>query len=740
MKMQENIAIKDENDIDLTQIMKTIWFNKLTILLFTVVMAALSFIYAHGKTPVYSANVLLQVESNNATVPGLEQLAGLTEETATVGTEIALIKSRKNLGQAVDALKLDIVAYPKRIPIIGKFYKRFFNQDGTTPPPKLWKGIDSVLHKYAWSNERIKVESILVPSDLMNKNLILVSKENNTFDLFTKDENKFLLTGKVGVSSSSEDELTNIFVSELKTEPGIQFIVSKKTKDVAIDNMKKNIKAAEQGKQTGIIYMSMEGIDRKEIVDTLDHISQTFLAQNKSRSSEEATNALTFLEEQIKPVKSHVDRAEGNLSKYRTDNKTADLSLETQAVLDIVTTIDTELNTLALKKDELRQRYTDNHPTIQAIFSQERILEKRKEATLTNISQLPKKQQSLLKLERDFVVANTFYNDILNNIQEFKIAEASTVGNVYIIDSAITKREPIKPKKALVIMAGTILGTIFGLAMIFLREKLHSNVSNPEKLEEVTGIPVYATVPLTEGLKETNWFTSKIKEQKTLLATQNINDPAIESLRSLRTSLHFALLEAKNNIVMITGPSPGIGKSFISSNFAAVIGTSKQRVLLIDADMRKGYLHKVINQNESPGLSEVISDKATIEEATHTIYVDKHPVDIITRGSKPPNPSELLMHSNFEKFLNDASEKYDLVLIDTPPIHAVTDPAIIGKLAGVVFMVVFSDHHQIKEIEHAVKRFSQTNIQIKGFIFNGFEAKKGQFEYGYNYYDEYTSD
>lgn len=739
MKMQAHLTTNNENEVDLSQIINTIWSNKLTILLFTILTAVLSFVYAYGKTPIYEANLLLQVESKNATVPGFEQLAGLTEETATVGTEIALIKSRKNLGQAVDTLKLDIIAYPKRVPILGRFYKKFFNKDGPPPSPKIWKSFDNFVGKYAWSNERIRVESISVPNHLMNKTLILISKEGNTFDLVTKKENEFLLAGKVGIPSASTDGSTKIFVSELKTLPGTEFIVKKQSKSATISSMKLNIRASEMGKNTGIIYISMQGINSKKIVNILDHISQTYLAQNKSRSSEEATNALTFLKEQIQPVKSHVDRAEGNLSKYRTDNKTADLSLETRSVLDIVTIIDTELNQLALKREELNQRYTNNHPTIQAIFSQERDLQKRKESTLTKISRLPVKQQRLLKLERDFKVANTFYNDILNNIQEFKVAEASSVGNVYIIDSAIANFKPVKPKKSLLIIVGTLLGFMLGLGVIFLRKMLHNKVNNPEKLEEITGIPIYATVPLTEGVKKTGWFNSKKdKQQKFLLASEDMNDPAIESLRSLRTSLHFALLEAENNIVMITGPSPGIGKSFIASNFAAVIATSEQRVLLIDADMRKGYLHSVFDQEESPGLSEVVSEKATIEEAIHTIYVDEYPVDIITRGALPPNPSELLMHSNFKKLLADVSDKYDLVLIDTPPIHAVTDPTIIGKLSGVVFMVVFSNHHQIKEIEHALKRLSQTNIEVKGFIFNGYVSKDAVYDYGYQSYSYYS--
>lgn len=738
MKMQTNLSTI-ENDVDLFEIINTIWRNKYTILFFTILAACLSIVYAYGKTPIYKADVLLQVEAKQASIPGFEELAGLTEETATVGTEIALIKSRKNLGQAVDALKLDIKAQPKKLPILSNFYKRFFSKNTINKPPKLWKSFDRFIHKYAWGSERIKVESIEVPDIYVNEPLTLVSKINDSFDIYT-EERKLLLTGKVGAISTAESGNLKIFVSELKALPGTEFIVSKRSKLSILAGLKTKIKAKEQGKKTGIIYMSLQGSNKREIAEILDHISQTYLAQNKSRSSEEATTALNFLKEQVKPVKSLVDEAEGNLSKYRTDNKTADLSLETQAILGVVTGIDTELQKLALKRDELSQRYTNNHPTIQAIISQEQKLKKRKDGSLSKVTKLPKKQQRLLKLERDFKVANTIYNEIINNIQEFKIAEASSVGNVYIIDSAITHGRPVKPKRPLLIAVGTLLGIILGLAVVVIQKMLHRTVDNPEKLEDATGIPVYTTVPLSDGVKQAGWFKSKNITNE-LLASQDMTDPAIESLRSLRTSLHFALLEAKNNIVMITGPSPGIGKSFITSNFAAVIAASKQSVLLIDADMRKGYLHELINKEISPGLSDLISEKSTLEEVVHTVeFEDDAKMDVITRGHLPPNPSELLMHSNFEKFLSYASSKYDLVLLDTPPIHAVTDPTIIGKHSGVVFMVVHSDKHHMKEIEHAVKRLSQTGVIVKGFIFNGYVAKNEHYGYGYNsYYGDYKS-
>ena len=740
-QIQKNMPqLAEEDDVNLTNLIHTVLEGKWPILFFLLSFFTLAFIYAYGKTPTYQADALLQVEKKKGGVPGLEDLAGLSLEDATVGTELELIRSRKILGQAVEALKLDIIAAPRKFPLISNVYRKFFragNAGNYDKLPSVWSKFDNYTHKFAWGDERIRIESLKLPKKLRNLPLTLVAGEKNSFKILDADEN-LLLTGKVGSPSMSKNRDIKIFVSELKALSGTQFIIEKKSKLIAIEALQKKLQAGEKGKKTGIMQLVLEGPDKKVISQILNHISQTYLEQNKSRSSEEASNALGFLEEQVGPVKSYLEKAEARLKQYRIENKTADLSLETSAVLNVVSTLDTELQKLSLKKDELKQRYTNNHPTIQAIVSQERQLNKRKQATLAKIERLPNKQQHLLKFERDFKVASSIYNDVLNNIQEFKIAKASSVGNVYIVDSAVTHDKAIKPKKSLIIAIGTLLGGIFGVGLVFLRKMLRNTVDDPEVLERKTGIPVYASIPLSKSVTLTSRLSNKDRRQKSLLALEDSSDLTIESLRSLRTSLHFALLEAKNNIVMITGPSPNTGKSFISSNFAAVLATAEQRVLLIDADMRKGYLHNVLDLEMSPGLSEMISGKVAIEDAIHTIQISDHCLDVITRGQTPPNPSELLMHSNFEELLTSLSGQYDLILIDTPPIHAVTDPAIIGSHAGVVFMVAYAGLHPMREIEHAVARLAQTGIETKGFIFNGYVPKKNGYNYGYGYYYYYS--
>jgi tyrosine-protein kinase Etk/Wzc len=198
------------------------------------------------------------------------------------------------------------------------------------------------------------------------------------------------------------------------------------------------------------------------------------------------------------------------------------------------------------------------------------------------------------------------------------------------------------------------------------------------------------------------------------------------------------MLEAKNNVVMISGASPTVGKSFVSSNLATVLAQAGQKVLLIDADMRKGYIQKLFDQKVENGLSELLIGDINLNDAIKDSGIDN--LSLVTRGSVPPNPSELLMGQRFTQFIQDASKEFDLVIIDTPPVLAVTDASIIGHHAGKSLMLDRFNQSSLKEIAAAANRFELNGIDIKGIIFNAVEKKASSYYGDYGYYNyEYKS-
>ncbi|HLR77949.1 MAG TPA: polysaccharide biosynthesis tyrosine autokinase, partial [Burkholderiaceae bacterium] len=297
---------------------------------------------------------------------------------------------------------------------------------------------------------------------------------------------------------------------------------------------------------------------------------------------------------------------------------------------------------------------------------------------------------------------------------------------------------PVKPKRALIVIVGTLLGAFLVVAWVFLRQMLDRGIEDPRDIEQL-GLPVYASVPLSTYQRDIEARFSRhhhygADDKLHLLCVDDPADLAVEAVRSLRTSLHFAMLEARNNIIMISGASPDAGKTFVSTNLAAVTAQAGQRVLLIDGDLRKGTLHRVMGNGES-GLSALLSKQSSLDDAIHHTPIEG--LDFIARGQVPPNPSELLMHAHFTELLEALSKRYDLIIIDTPPILAVTDAAIIGNHAGTSLLVARFGMNQAREIELAQQRFAQNNVDIKGAIFNAVQKRAAGY-YSYGYY-EYRS-
>jgi len=274
------------------------------------------------------------------------------------------------------------------------------------------------------------------------------------------------------------------------------------------------------------------------------------------------------------------------------------------------------------------------------------------------------------------------------------------------------------------------------VVVVFVRQAFQKGIENPDTVEQI-GLPVYSTLPFTKDQERLNRRLKKKTRtgEPNLLSEVQPANLAVESLRSLRSSLHFAMLEAKNRVIMISSPTPGVGKSFVSSNLAAVIAESGQRVLLIDGDMRKGYLHKLMNTKQQDGLSDLLSGRIALNDAIKKTEVGS--LDFVSCGQFPPNPSELLMSLRFTTVLKKFSELYDIVIIDTPPILAVTEAGIIGSHAGTSLIVARFGVNSVKELEATKRRFDLNGIPLKGVIFNAVERKASNYgSYG-NYHYSY---
>ncbi|MER2524730.1 polysaccharide biosynthesis tyrosine autokinase [Klebsiella pneumoniae] len=695
----------DSDDIDLGRLIGELIDHRKLIVAITTGFTVIAVFYALLATPIYQANALVQVEQKqgNTILSNLSQI--LPDSQPQSAPEITLLQSRMILGKTVDDLGLQTQIKQKFFPVIGRGLARIMgNKLGA-----------------------IEVKDLYLPDNKSGENpeviLTVIDKDN-----YSIEADGFDFNAKVG--ELVEKNGMSILVTTIEAEPGSKFSINYLTRLKAMNMLQNSFGVADQGKDTGMLTLTMTGDNPQQITKILDSISQNYLAQNVERQAAQDAKSLDFLNQQLPKVRNDLDQAEDKLNAYRKQRDSVDLTMEAKSVLDQIVNVDNQLNEITFREAEISQLYTKEHPTYKALMEKRQTLQNEKTKLNKKVSSMPSTQQEVLRLSRDVESGRAVYLQLLNRQQELNIAKSSAIGNVRIIDNAVSEAKPIKPNKPLIVVVGFIFGLLFSVGMVLLRILLRRGIESPEQLEEM-GINVYASVPVSEWLSK-NLAKNKInrKESDILLAVENPADLAVEAIRGLRTSLHFAMMEAKNNILMISGASPNAGKTFISTNLAATIALTGKKVLFIDADLRKGYVHKMFGGNNEHGLSDILSGQTTLDNSLK--HVKEGGFDYIGRGAVPPNPAELLMHPRFETLLKKVSNEYDLVIIDTPPILAVTDAAIIGRYAGTTLLVARFEINTPKELMVSVKRFEQSGITIKGCILNGI-VKKASSYYGYGY-------
>ncbi|EPK8022845.1 polysaccharide biosynthesis tyrosine autokinase [Providencia rettgeri] len=681
------------DEIDLLALFKVLKSSYLKIGFFTLFFILIAAAYSFLATPIYQANATLQYDkaSQVSLVDQMSEMMPLASSGGQVDSEIEVIKSRMVLGKTVTNLNLDTQIAPAG----------FFD--------KLWGDkTDAVVALY------------LVPEDFIGKPATLTYLGDNKYSLNIEGQ---VLEGTVGILLKQDD--ISLLVSSLVAEVGQEFTLVKNARYSTIENLRNTLTIAEVGKGTGIINMAIKGADKTENVQILNSIIQNYVDQNTERKKEVTNNTLLFLDEYLPKIKTKLDNYENQLNTFRKKNESIDLSLEAKSALDSALQVEEKLNELTFKEVEIQQLYTRNHPAYQSLLDKRQQLLREKEKISKAIQKLPNTQQQIVRLTRDVESEQAIYNQLVAKQQELSVLNSGITADVRIIDSAESQPNAVAPKKALILVLAAILGFIVGCAYVIAREFFNNKIKGTEDIDAL-GINVYATIPFSSYEKKLN-----AEGNKHPLALENPADTAVEAIRSLRTSVYFSVMNQGNNLVMVTSASPGVGKSFVTSNMAVVLANAGKKVLLIDTDLRKGRIHKAFGLSNKLGLSDYLSQSDTSQPNIHNSVIEN--LDVICRGKNVTHSSELLMSERFKRLLDTVKGQYDIVVIDTAPILAITDSAIIGKYVGTSLLIAYYGVNTVKDIELSLKRFKQNDIEITGVILNGIDAKSDDYNYVYEY-------
>lgn len=727
--MNQNSKTNDDT-IDLKELFFSLVAQWKVIALCVILSLICALLYLRVTSPVYSTDAMVQVEDGKSAASAalmgeLKDVAGGLGQKSPADAEIEILNSRLVLGKVIKDLNLDIQIQDNA----DTFLHRLISKDKT----KLTYTAQTVDFKKNQSS--FSILKFDVPQYYYDKKLTLHFIDKNQFNLSYQDQVVF--KGTLNQLNQTQDS-KGLWSIQINSSTPFQqdFTITKFALPSAVKLMQESYSVAEKGKMTGVIGLSYSGGDQQHITQVLNHILNVYHQQNIERKTLESKQTLSFLDQQLPELKQQLEASEIKFNKFREQYNTVDVTQESELMLKQNVELEKMRIELKQKQAEYSAKYTPDHPLMTEINAQLAAIQKKSTELNQAIKRLPETQRLYLQLYRDVKVNTELYTSLLNSYQQLKIVKAGEIGNVRIIDTAVEPVKPIKPKKLIVLILSIFVGGFIGVLIALLRNMLSSGIKDSSRIENELDLPVYATVPRSP-IQESRVQLLKKKKSIPILAVKNGEDIAIESLRSIRTTIHFALNNAKNNIIAISGPAPEIGKSFISTNLAAIFAQGNKKVLLIDADIRRGYLHKYFDHDTAPGLTEYLTNQSSLEQCIVHSSTVSH-LDFLPRGKNQGNAAEMLSSPRFSELLSLLSQQYDHIIIDTPPILAVTDGIIISQFAGVNLVVARYAKTQMKELELTVNRFEQAGSKVNGIILNDVQATAGG-NYGYNYAYAYTS-
>ena len=710
-----------EDTIDLKELFFSLIAQWKLIALCVILSLVCALLYLRTTPDTYQVDALVQVEENKgASAALLGDLSDMIEQKSPAQAEIEILKSRLVLGTVIDRLNLNIRIHGTE----DSFWSRLLNKHEYDSE---YSG-KSVLFKD--NQKSFDVRSFDIPDYYRDKSLLLSFAEGQ-YRLTDSTTEQVVFSAPLNQTSQLQSEY-GLWKVGIYSQDSFDstYLIQKQSLPAAVRSLLADYSVAEKGKMTGVLGLNYQGTDKQHITQVLNAILAAYSQQNIERRSAETAQTLKFLEDQLPELKQQLDVAEREFNRFRQQYNTVDVTKESELYLTQSVTLETQKAELEQKVAEASAKYTAEHPIMQQMNAQLSAINKKINELDGTLRRLPELQRQYLQLFREVEVKQQLYTGLLNSYQQLRIAKAGEIGNVRIVDTAVEPIEPIKPKKLQILILSIFLGGFLGTLLALLRNMLRSGVKDSTQIENELDLPVYATVPRSP-VQESRIKLLKKKKNIPILAVKHSDDIAIESLRSMRTAIHFALSSAKNNIIMVSGPAPEVGKSFISTNLATILAQSQKRVLIIDADLRRGYLHKYFNQQAQLGLADYLNGQTELSQVIKATEVSG--LDVIARGKSPANPSELLSTTQFATMLNQLSEQYDHILIDTPPILAVTDGIIISQHAGVNLVIARYAKTQMKELELTINRFEQAGVKVNGIILNDIQRSSAGYGYGYNY-------
>ncbi|WP_242665741.1 polysaccharide biosynthesis tyrosine autokinase [Paraburkholderia ginsengiterrae] len=730
-----------------------------------VVVLTLAVAYLLIATPIYSADVLLRVDppEPNALGLALQNQESLPPPAPQTATEMAVIRSRAVLEPVIQKYRLDVSVTPHTVPLLGDIAANFATPGQPSAP---WFGLKS----FAWGGEHVQVGSLDVPQDLEEEKLTLIALGNGAYELRGPSD-QLLVKGVAGTAVRNNG--VSMLVKQLDARPGTKFEVIRWNEIDAVKRFGNLVKVGDKTKDSGLIQVEYTDKSREKATEIANALGDQYLAYAIAARQANDTTTLAFINGELPRLLADLRKAEDALKQFRGSAQSMQPTSEAQAYLQGGLDLDKQIASLQIQRTQLLERYTPDSRWVQTVDQQLSQLKAAKGQFDGHFNGMPSSERQSVDLLRAQKVAETIYLGMVQKAEQLQVRRASTTGGAHIVDAAVTPHRPVKPEPPLVLTGGLVLGLLSGVMLVFMRRHVMTGVTDPRYVESRMSVPVFgeilfsqqqslldrlgavrkalpgmrgsASQPLSRGADDIRNVDRAadagvaepgVIEHTKVLAARYPNDTSVEALRDVRTAVARDLAHARNNLLMVIGPTPAAGKSFVAANLAMLHAEIGSRVLLIDADMRRGHLASLFGESNRGGLSEVLSGRLGARHALRSTGING--LTFMSCGVRPENPAALLMNPYFKDLLAWLAGQYDMVIIDTPPFLAVTDASIIASEAGSSLLVLRSGMQGEQEISDTIKKMERAEGRIAGAVFNGIPVLRST--RNYSYVTNYASD
>ncbi|PLP97146.1 polysaccharide biosynthesis tyrosine autokinase [Cupriavidus pauculus] len=718
--------------------------------------AVVAWLFAVSQPPVYSASALVQVlqprEPAGAarnTLPGMSAPA--------VPLDAGMLRSRTVVAPVVERLHLDITAQPVRAPLIGGIVA-FFATPGRAVAP--WPASLG----YAWSGEQITVDKLAVPDRLLNVPLTLEVLPDNGYRLYDRDTE--LLTGTVGQVADGNG--VAVRVASLDARPGTRFVLTRRDLVQTIDDVSNALRIDMHPGDASTVSISWRTTDRTAAAALVNGITESFIGNQASQRRDDTAMTLAFLTSEIPRVKAELERAESALTRYRSKSGTMAPTQDAQSYLTGSIDYQRQIAQLKLERTKTLQRFTEEANEVKTIDNQIQQLIRERKDMESRYQNLSSTERESVGLTRDVKVAEDMYMTLRQKAEQLSLVQLDRSGLVRVLDSALVPVRPVGLGPWPATTAGALMGLCLAMACVTVRQRIRPTLENVNDAEERLGLPMLGDIVfspeqvelerLVDARSRSAWShvqvagllekqpgqalatTDELAEHadddldgaerllrlglhdQFLLARNAPHSMAVEGLRSVRAALHFSLRGAPDKVVAVTSPAAGAGKTFASVNLAVLFAEAGQRVLLIDADLRRGKVASWFDLQADIGLAEVLAGRLPLSEAVQRTVVNG--LSVLPAGAPPNNPSELLMHPAMTTCLQMCRDRFDLIIVDTSPVLAVADATFVADLAGSTLLVLRADTTLPDQVSETMKRLARADTRMLGGILNGVKPKR----------------